>query len=99
MTGNYHVCIKSILFLSGGAKHYRHYRRHQQSLVDLGRQIAIHINDTHPTLVIPELMRILLDEEHLDWSVAWKITTQVMSYTNHTILQEALEKWPQDMLA
>lgn len=77
----------------------RHYRRHQQSLVDLGHQIAIHINDTHPTLVIPELMRILLDEEHLDWSVAWRITTQVMSYTNHTILQEALEKWPQDMLA
>ncbi|AVW09059.1 glycogen/starch/alpha-glucan phosphorylase [Lactiplantibacillus paraplantarum] len=60
----------------------------------LGKKIAIHINDTHPTLVIPEMMRLLMDEHHCSWDVAWTLTTQVMSYTNHTILQEALETWP-----
>ncbi|MDF4740381.1 glycogen phosphorylase, partial [Vibrio parahaemolyticus] len=55
---------------------------------------AIHINDTHPVLAIPELMRILLDEEKLAWEEAWHITTQTISYTNHTTLSEALEKWP-----
>ena len=59
---------------------------------DLPKKVAIHINDTHPTLCIPELMRILLDEEGFSWDEAWDITTRVMSYTNHTILAEALEK-------
>ena len=59
--------------------------------------MAIHINDTHPTLAIPELMRILVDEEGLDWDEAWRITTNTISYTNHTILAEALEKWPIEM--
>ena len=54
----------------------------------------MHINDTHPVLAIPELMRILLDEEKLAWEEAWHITTQTISYTNHTTLSEALEKWP-----
>lgn len=63
----------------------------------LGKKVAIHINDTHPTLVIPEMMRLLMDEHHCSWEVAWTLTTQVMSYTNHTILQEALETWPIDM--
>lgn len=63
----------------------------------LGKKIAIHINDTHPTLVIPEMMRLLMDEHHCAWDVAWTLTTQVMSYTNHTILQEALETWPIEM--
>ena len=59
--------------------------------------MAIHINDTHPTLAIPELMRILVDEEGVEWDTAWRITTNAISYTNHTILAEALEKWPVDM--
>ncbi|CZR00827.1 glycogen/starch/alpha-glucan phosphorylase [Trichococcus ilyis] len=61
-------------------------------------KIAIHINDTHPTLAIPELMRILLDEEGLTWDQAWEITKKTVSYTNHTILQEAMERWPETMI-
>jgi len=59
--------------------------------------IAIHTNDTHPALCAPELMRLLIDEEGLDWDRAWGITTRTISYTNHTILPEALEKWPIDL--
>ncbi len=60
--------------------------------------VSIHINDTHPVLVIPELMRILLDQEGLEWNEAWTITCASMSYTNHTILPEAMETWPLEML-
>ena len=61
--------------------------------------VAIHINDTHPALAVPELMRILLDEEGLDWDTAWRVTTATISYTNHTIMSEALEKWPHFMMS
>ncbi|WP_416827792.1 glycogen/starch/alpha-glucan phosphorylase [Ectobacillus polymachus] len=64
------------------------------TLKNLHEKIAIHINDTHPVLAIPELMRILLDEEKMDWDEAWYITVNTISYTNHTTLSEALEKWP-----
>lgn len=72
----------------------RMHRERNGTLRNLHEKIAIHINDTHPVLAIPELMRILLDEEKLAWEEAWDITTQTISYTNHTTLSEALEKWP-----
>lgn len=75
----------------------RHIKRKQgPDLSQLADQIAIHINDTHPALAVPELMRILMDEEGLGWDEAWDITTHTISYTNHTVLPEALEKWSVD---
>ncbi len=76
-------------------------RRHKAkygTLRNFHEKHAIQINDTHPTLVIPELMRILLDEEGYSWDDAWYITTHTVSYTNHTVLAEALERWPQDLV-
>lgn len=70
------------------------HRERNGTLRNLHEKVAIHINDTHPVLAIPELMRILLDEEKLDWEEAWNITVNTISYTNHTTLSEALEKWP-----
>ncbi len=85
-------------FVSAGIQSIvRHYKKHNGDINLLDEKIAIHINDTHPTLAIPELMRILLDEEGLSWETAWRITQNTISYTNHTILAEALEKWPIDM--
>ncbi|MGG5252642.1 glycogen/starch/alpha-glucan phosphorylase [Neobacillus sp. SM06] len=70
------------------------HRKQHGHLRKLNEYVCIHINDTHPVLAIPELMRILLDEEGIGWEEAWKITTKTISYTNHTTLTEALEKWP-----
>ncbi|MGL4773365.1 MAG: glycogen/starch/alpha-glucan phosphorylase [Clostridium sp.] len=85
-------------FVSSGIQSIiRHFKKHGGNIRELDEKIAIHINDTHPTLAIPELMRILLDEEGLAWEEAWRITKNTVSYTNHTILAEALEKWPIDM--
>ncbi|WP_138493845.1 glycogen/starch/alpha-glucan phosphorylase [Paenibacillus pinistramenti] len=67
-------------------------------LTELPEKVAIQINDTHPTLVIPELMRLLIDDNGFGWDEAWEITNKVVGYTNHTILSEALEKWPQQMV-
>ena len=85
-------------FVSAGMQSIiRHFRKHGGNILLLDEKIAVHINDTHPTLAIPELMRILLDEEGISWDEAWRITTNTISYTNHTILAEALEKWPIEM--
>ena len=64
----------------------------------LPEKVVIHINDTHPGLAIPELMRLLMDEEGLGWDEAQQIVSRTMAYTNHTIMAEALEKWPEDMV-
>ena len=85
-------------FVSSGVQSIiRHFKKHGKDIELLNEKVAIHINDTHPTIAIPELMRILMDEEGLEWDVAWRITSNTISYTNHTILAEALEKWPVDM--
>lgn len=71
----------------------RHYKKYHEALDQISQRVAIHINDTHPAMCVAELMRILLDEEHLSWEKAWEQTVKVMSYTNHTIMAEALETW------
>lgn len=67
------------------------------TLDNLGEKVAIHINDTHPTLAIPELMRIMLDDCGYDWDSAWNIITKTVAYTNHTVMKEALECWGEDL--
>ncbi len=69
------------------------------SLDSLPDKAAIHINDTHPALCIPELMRILIDDNGYSWESAWDIVTRTVAYTNHTVMSEALEKWSEDLLA
>ena len=80
----------------------RRFRRANQDWNQLPEKVAIQLNDTHPALAVPELMRLLLDEAHLGWDQAWEVTRKTLAYTNHTLLPEALEKWPvawfQDLL-
>jgi len=72
----------------------RRFRRSNADWNTLPEKGAIQLNDTHPTMAVPELMRILLDEAHLGWDQAWSLTQRTLAYTNHTLLPEALEKWP-----
>src|SRR5215831_10915355 len=72
----------------------RRFRKTNKDWRTLPDKVAIQLNDTHPTMAVPELMRILLDEVHLGWDEAWDITRRTLAYTNHTLLPEALEKWP-----
>ena len=75
------------------------HKRRYGSLDTLPDKAAIHINDTHPALCIPELMRILIDENGYSWDAAWSIVTRTVAYTNHTVMSEALEKWNEDLIA
>ena len=72
----------------------RRFRKTNADWRTLPDKVAIQLNDTHPTMAVPELMRILLDEAHLGWDEAWDLTKRTLAYTNHTLLPEALEKWP-----
>ena len=90
--------VQEYFFVSAGVQSIvRHFKKAGIMLHELPDKIAIHINDTHPALAVAELMRILVDEEQMPWEEAWEITTNVMAYTNHTIMPEALERWPVDM--
>ena len=76
----------------------RSHLRVYPSLDNLGDKVAIQLNDTHPVLVIPELMRVFIDDYGMEWDDAWNLVCKTCAYTNHTILAEALEKWPVDMM-
>ena len=75
------------------------HKRRYGSLALLPQMAAVHINDTHPALAVPELMRLLVDENFFDWNTAWNITTATCAYTNHTVLSEALETWAEDLIS
>jgi starch phosphorylase len=76
----------------------RRYTSRHEGFEELPNKVSIHLNDTHPVLAIPEMMRLLLDVYHLPWADAWRLCQRVFSYTNHTLMHEALETWPVKML-
>lgn len=75
------------------------YKKDHDDIKKLHEKVKIQMNDTHPTVAVPELMRLLIDVEGLDWEDAWEVTTKTCAYTNHTIMSEALEKWPIDLFS
>ncbi len=75
------------------------YKKNHSDITKLYEKVVFQMNDTHPTVAVAELMRILLDEEELGWDKAWEVTTKCVAYTNHTIMSEALEKWPMDLFS
>ena len=76
----------------------RDHLRNYESLDNLGQKVAIQMNDTHPVLVVPELMRVLMDDYNYEWDDAWRIVKETCAYTNHTVMAEALERWDQGMV-
>ncbi len=91
LTQQYFLCSASVQSI------IRDHMAVYGTLDNLPEKVAIHLNDTHPTLCIPELMRILVDDYHYPWDVAWHMVTRVCSYTNHTVMPEALETWNEDL--
>ena len=91
--------LKQFYFLTSATMQsiVRDHKRRYEDLRTLPDKVVLQINDTHPTLAIPELMRILLDEEHMGWDEAYGIVSRVFNYTNHTVMQEALEAWPEQL--
>lgn len=86
-------------FVSAGVQSIlRYYKQLKKPMDVINQYIAIHINDTHPAMCVAEFMRLLVDEEKMSWERAWNVTQEVMSYTNHTIMAEALEKWSINMM-
>ena len=92
--------LKQQYFLcsSGLQSIFRTFDKYNLPYNDFSKKVALHINDTHPSLLIPELMRILMDEKGMGWDEAWLITQNTISYTNHTLMPEALETWPVEMM-
>ncbi|KAJ7533625.1 hypothetical protein O6H91_13G057500 [Diphasiastrum complanatum] len=91
----YTLCSASIQDM---ITHFKLRAGNRFSWSDFSSKVAIQMNDTHPTLCVPELLRILIDVEGLSWEEAWRITQGTVAYTNHTVLPEALEKWPLDLM-
>ncbi len=77
----------------------KQFMENHDDIRKLPEKVVFHINDTHPSLTIPELMRVLMDDYHLEWAEAWSITNRTCAYTNHTIMSEALEKWPIELFS
>ena len=77
----------------------RRHEKHNDDFTDFPNQVAVQLNDTHPAIAIPELMRLLLDQHGLAWELAWDICVKTFGYTNHTLMPEALETWPVDMIS
>lgn len=93
--GKYNRLMQEYFFVSAGIHSIIESHLKQYGTLDnLGEKVAIQMNDTHPVLAIPELMRVLMDDYGYSWKKAWAITKETMAYTNHTVMSEALEKWP-----
>lgn len=98
--GKYNRLMQEYFFVSAGIHSIIESHLKQYGTLDnLGEKVAIQMNDTHPVLAIPELMRVLMDDHGYSWKKAWAITKETMAYTNHTVMSEALEKWPVSYIA
>jgi starch phosphorylase len=98
--GKYLRLMQEYFFVSAGVNSIViSHLKQNPSLNNLGKKVAIQMNDTHPVLVIPELLRVLMDDYGFSWDDAWKVVQETVSYTNHTVMSEALEKWPVSIMS